>query len=70
MKQMIAELVRLRKAWGLSQDDLAELLDVGKNTVSLWENCSRTPAVKTLFKWASVLGCDIKIEFRGRGNHG
>lgn len=32
-----------RKSLGLDQDELAELLDVGQNTVSRWEAGIRTP---------------------------
>ena len=37
-------LICRRKRLGLSQDELADLLDITQNTISRWENGSRAPA--------------------------
>ena len=46
-----------RKRAGLTQEKLAELVDVHVNTLIRWENGTRTPRISELKKLSQVLGC-------------
>lgn len=52
-------LKRLRRAAGLKQEDLAERLDVTRQTVSGWEIGRRQPDLDTLKELAQALDADI-----------
>lgn len=52
-------LVELRKKKGLSQMELAEALNVSRQSVSLWENGSTTPTVDRLQFLAEFYGITI-----------
>lgn len=52
-------LKRLRKARNMKQEDLAERLNVTRQTVSGWETGRRQPDLDTLQVLAEVLGADI-----------
>lgn len=45
---------RLRKERHMSQDDLAELLEVSRQSVSKWENNSATPELEKLMKMSQL----------------
>ena len=49
--------VRLQR--GLSQTELAKLMDVEKQTISSWETGKQPPRVGNLFRFASVLGVNV-----------
>lgn len=38
-----AEIRRMRKSWGMTQEELAALLGVARETVSRWENGREMP---------------------------
>lgn len=46
--------LRIRK--GISQKDMAEMLDIPRSTYSNYENDNREPSIETLEKIASILG--------------
>ena len=50
-------LTEYRKKNGMSQQDIADRLDISGNTVSQWETGARRPNVDMLVKLARVLGC-------------
>lgn len=50
----------LREERGLSQQKLADLVGVHKNTVINWETAANDPRASDLVKLASVLGCTIE----------
>ena len=52
-------LSRLRKAAGLKQEELAEKLNVTRQTVSGWETGRRQPDLETLKELAAALDADI-----------
>ena len=56
---MHENIKRLRKRAGLTQVQLAEHLDVGQNTVSMWETGCAKPSVGKLPQLARILGCRI-----------
>lgn len=49
--------LRIKK--GLSQQELADLMDTTQAAVGLWETGLRTPRADKLPKLAEVLGCGI-----------
>jgi len=49
----------LRKAKGLTQDQLAVALDVKQSTVAMWEIGQRVPKTSMLPRLAKALGCRI-----------
>jgi transcriptional regulator with XRE-family HTH domain len=55
-----AHLVDLRKAAGLTQTDLAELVGVPQQTIAFWEQSSRPPRSEALPKLAKSLG--VRVE--------
>ena len=52
-------LERLRKAAGLTQAQLAELVGVDQATVSRWESGERWPMITIAFDVANALHCTI-----------
>ncbi|MDH6282784.1 transcriptional regulator with XRE-family HTH domain [Prescottella agglutinans] len=54
---------RMRKALrhsGLTAGDMAEYLDVARETVARWLNGTRSPSTQTLRLWASRTGVDYE----------
>lgn len=58
------DIVKLRKASGLTQVELANKLGVSKNTIYNWENGSKIPTSKIpiLTSWKSSLHYELEIE--------
>ncbi len=61
-----AQVVERRKAWGLSQSDLARLCNTTQSAIARLERGLRPPRVDTLLRIASVLDCELKVELRPR----
>ena len=53
------KLRKLREERKLTQEDLANMLNVGRTTVTLWEIGKNKPRADTLIKIAHVLKCSI-----------
>jgi len=56
-------LEQLRKEKGLKQDELAEILEVSRQTVSSLENGKYNPSILLAFKIARVFQCSIEDVF-------
>ena len=52
-------IYRLRTQRGMSQGDLAEALDVSRQSISKWENNSATPELIKLVKLAELFGVSL-----------
>lgn len=52
-------IYRLRTERNMSQGDLAEALDVSRQSVSKWENNSATPELEKLLKMAELFGITL-----------
>lgn len=52
-------LRELRERKGLTQEELAKLLNVGRTTVTLWEMGINKPRADTLPKVARALRCTV-----------
>ena len=61
---------RLRRAAGLSQEELAERLGVTRQAVSKWENDQTSPDSLKMIRLAEVLDTDIEYLTTGRRNYG
>jgi putative transcriptional regulator len=44
---------------GMRQQDLCEILDVTKQTVSLWANSKSYPTLESAFKISKLLNCKV-----------
>lgn len=58
----IKQLIRIRKAKGLTQKDLAELVCYSQTTVYYWERRSRSIRLDVLQHWAKALGYRVEIK--------
>ena len=58
---VLGELVKLRKAQGLSQVELAEKTGIKQQVISRIENKENSPTLKTLCGILDVLNYDIKF---------
>ncbi|MDF2419480.1 helix-turn-helix transcriptional regulator [Trueperella pyogenes] len=56
---LLRELVALRKILGLSQADLARLMETDQGYISRLEKGSLNPRVRTLREYAAALGAEI-----------
>ncbi|GEK28557.1 helix-turn-helix domain-containing protein [Furfurilactobacillus siliginis] len=52
-------LIKLRKQSQLSQSDLAEQLNISRQSISKWENGETTPDLTSLVKLTEVLHVDL-----------
>ena len=58
-------ILKRRKERGLSQNDLAEFLNVSVSSVYKWEKGERTPELSIIGKLCSILEVDIDSFFNG-----
>lgn len=66
---LIAERVaERRKAWGISQRELAELCGTTQSAIARVERGARPPRIDTLARIAAALDCELAIELRPRTN--
>ena len=61
-------LVQLRKAHGLSQEELAERLNVSRQAVSKWERAESSPDTDNLIALASLYGVTLDEVVHGPGS--
>lgn len=64
MKKTIGEIIRsLRKEQNLTQEELAELLNVSAQAISKWENGASMPDISQIVPIASVFGVSTDVLF-------
>lgn len=61
MQEIVKELVEIRKAQGLRQIDMAEAVGVTQPVISEFESGKTEPRIKTVIKYAHVLGYGIVL---------
>jgi transcriptional regulator with XRE-family HTH domain len=67
--RLIAERVaERRKAWGLSQRELAELCGTTQSAIARLERGARPPRIDTLARIAAALDSELVIELRPKTN--
>jgi transcriptional regulator with XRE-family HTH domain len=60
-QRLIEQLVRLRKAKGLSQEALDDRLGVSDGMVAKWETAARLPGAFFLMCWCKALGVQLSV---------
>ncbi len=50
------KIVELRKKNGWSQEELAEMLDVSRQSISKWESAQSTPDMNRILKMSELFG--------------
>ena len=53
------KLKEFRRNEGLTQKELAMVLDSSQNTISQYESGKRTPTVKKLLEISTLIGCSV-----------
>jgi DNA-binding XRE family transcriptional regulator len=64
--KLAADLIRLFLARGLTQEDLAKLLNAKQESIARLENGGLTPSLSTMKKLAEALDAELEIIFRPR----
>lgn len=59
-------LRRLREEKGMTQEQLAKLLNVNRTTVTLWEVGINKPRADMLIKLSDILQCPVDILLRSK----
>ena len=62
--KLAATLIRLRLAKGLTQEDLAKLLNTKQESIARLESGGSLPSLSTMKKIADALGADLEINLR------
>lgn len=62
--KLAAALIRLRLAKGLTQEELAKLLNTKQESIARLESGSSLPSLSTVKKVADVLDADLEISLR------
>lgn len=58
IKKIVANrILEVRTIKEISQEELAEKLDISSQTISLWERCNHLPKSLDIFKICQILGC-------------
>jgi transcriptional regulator with XRE-family HTH domain len=66
---MICTALReVRKSQGLSQADLALILDIDQQTIAKMENRKFSIGIDKLIQWMHALDVNIEIHMKGEGN--
>ena len=59
-----ARVAERRRAWGVSQRELAELCGTTQSAIARVERGARPPRIDTLARIAAALDCELVIELR------
>jgi transcriptional regulator with XRE-family HTH domain len=62
--KLAADLIRLRLAKGLTQEDLAKLLNTKQESIARLENGGSLPSLSTMKKLAEALDAELEINLR------
>lgn len=54
------KLIRARNKVGLTQQELADQMQVTKSTISNWENGYSNPNLEKAIRLSDILNCDVK----------
>lgn len=53
------KIKEIRESKNMTQEELAEKLDIRRTTISMWETGESLPRTATLIKLAEVLDCSV-----------
>jgi predicted transcriptional regulator len=62
--KLAADLIRLRLAKGLTQEDLAKMLNTKQESIARLENGGSLPSLSTMKKLAEALDAELEINLR------
>jgi predicted transcriptional regulator len=62
--KLAANLIRLRLAKGLTQEDLARMLNTKQESIARLENGGSLPSLSTMKKLAEALDAELEINLR------
>lgn len=62
--KLAASLIRLRLAKGLTQEDLAKMLNTKQESIARLENGGSLPSLSTMKKLAEALDAELEINLR------
>lgn len=62
--KLAASLIRLRLAKGLTQEDLAKMLNTKQESIARLENGGSLPSLSTMKKLAKALDAELEINLR------
>jgi ribosome-binding protein aMBF1 (putative translation factor) len=62
--KLAANLIRLRLAKGMTQEDLAKMLNTKQESIARLENGGSLPSLSTIKKLAEALDADLEITLR------
>jgi transcriptional regulator with XRE-family HTH domain len=62
--KLAANLIRLRLAKGLTQEDLAKMLNTKQESIARLENGGSLPSLSTMKKLAEALDAELEIDLR------
>jgi len=62
--RLAANLIRLRLAKGLTQEDLAKILNTKQESIARLENGGSLPSLSTMKKLADALDAELEINLR------
>lgn len=62
--ELARQLIEARMQCGLSQEDLAEIMDTSQSTVARLESGKTLPSMRTLKRFAEATNSEIQIQFR------
>lgn len=61
--EIIQELIKARRASGLTQKDLSDRTGIAQADISKLENGNANPSLRTLQRLADGMGMKLKLEF-------
>jgi transcriptional regulator with XRE-family HTH domain len=64
--KLAATLIRLRSAKGLTQEDLAKLLNTKQESIARLESGDALPSLSTIKRLANALDAELEINLRPR----
>ena len=62
LNELVSELVQTRLDRGLTQEDVARIMDVGQPTVSQFERCDGEPKFSTVQRYAKAVGAYVELD--------
>jgi transcriptional regulator with XRE-family HTH domain len=68
--KLASDLIRLRLAKGLTQEQLAKLLNTKQESIARMENGGSLPSLSTVKKVANALDAELEINLRPRPKSG
>lgn len=61
-RQLLQNLKKQRQATGLSQEEVAERMDISQSAVAQFERYDSNPTLNTIMRYALAVGADIKVQ--------